>query len=132
MTLSELRDYFKSNFPWKESISVGKIDNNKDRAVCFYRSKVSRPKINTVGGKVNRSYTLLPITILLRFGKNYEAATEKAEEIYNFFDEKTFDLNNERIFVVSPYSAPIDLGTDDQGIYENSLEFDLYIVKKGD
>lgn len=132
MTLSELRDCFKSNFPWKESISVGKIDNNKDRAVCFYRSKVSRPKINTVGGKVNRSYTLLPITILLRFGKNYEAAAEKAEEIYNFFDEKTFDLNNERVFVVSPYSAPIDLGTDDQGVYENSLEFDLYIVKKGD
>lgn len=132
MKLSELRDYFKSNFPWEESLSVGKIDNNKDRAVCFYCSKVSRPKINTIGGKVNRSYTLLPITILLRFGKNYEAAAEKAEEIYNFFDEKTFDLNNERVFVVSPYFAPIDLGTDDQGVYENSLEFNLYIVKKGD
>lgn len=132
MTLSDLRDYFKSDFPWKESISVGKIDKNKERAVCFYHSKVSRPKINTIGGKVNRSYTLLPITILLRFGKNYEAAAEKAEEIYNFFDEKTFDLNNERVFAVSPYSAPIDLGTDDQGVYENSLEFDLYITKKGD
>lgn len=132
MTLSDLRDYFKSNFPWKESISVGKIDKNKERAVCFYRSKVSRPKINTIGGKGNRSYTVLPISILLRFGKNYEAAAEKAGEIYNFFDEKTFDLNNERVFTVSPYSSPIDLGTDDQGVYENSLEFDLYITKKGD
>lgn len=132
MTLSDLRDYFKSDFPWKESISVGKIDKNKERAVCFYHSKVSRPKINTIGGKGNRSYTVLPISILLRFGKNYEAAAEKAEEIYNFFDEKTFGLNNERVFAVSPYSAPIDLGTDDQGVYENSLEFDLYITKKGD
>ncbi len=132
MTLSDLRDYFKSNFPWKESISVGKIDKNKERAVCFYRSKVSRPKINTVGGKANRSYTVLPISILLRFGKNYEAAADKAKEIYDFFDEKTFDLNNERVFVIPPYNAPIDLGTDDQGVYENSLEFDLYITKKGD
>lgn len=132
MTLSDLRDYFKSDFPWKESISVGKIDKNKERAVCFYHSKVSRPKINTIGGKGNRSYTVLPISILLRFGKNYEAAAEKAEEIYNFFDEKTFDLNNERVFVISPYNEPIDLGTDDQGVYENSLEFDLYITKKGD
>ncbi len=132
MTLSDLRDYFKSDFPWKESISVGKIDMNKERAVCFYHSKVSRPKINTIGGKGNRSYTVLPISVLLRFGKNYEAAAEKAEEIYNFFDERTFDLNNERIFVISPYNAPIDLGTDDQGVYENSLEFDLYITKKGD
>lgn len=132
MTLSDLRDYFKSNFPWKESISVGKIDKNKERAVCFYHSKVSRPKINTIGGKANRSYTVLPISILLRFGKNYEAAAEKAKEIYDFFDEKTFDLNNERVFVISPYNEPIDLGTDDQGVYENSLEFDLYITKKGD
>lgn len=132
MTLSDLRDYFKSDFPWKESISVGKIDNNKERAVCFYHSKVSRPKINTIGGKGNRSYTVLPISILLRFGKNYEAAAEKAKEIYDFFDEKTFDLNNERVFVISPYNEPIDLGTDDQGVYENSLEFDLYITKKGD
>lgn len=132
MTLSDLRDYFKSDFPWKESISVGKIDKNKERAVCFYHSKVSRPKINTIGGKGNRSYTVLPISILLRFGKNYEAAAEKAKEIYGFFDEKTFDLNNERVFVISPYNEPIDLGTDDQGVYENSLEFDLYITKKGD
>ena len=132
MTLSDLRDYFKSDFPWKESISVGKIDKNKERAVCFYHSKVSRPKINTIGGKGNRSYTVLPISILLRFGKNYEAAAEKAKEIYDFFDEKTFDLNNERVFVISPYNEPIDLGTDDQGVYENSLEFDLYITKKGD
>lgn len=132
MALSDLRDYFKSDFPWKESISVGKIDKNKERAVCFYHSKVSRPKINTIGGKANRSYTVLPISILLRFGKNYEAAAEKAKEIYDFFDEKTFDLNNERVFVISPYNEPIDLGTDDQGVYENSLEFDLYITKKGD
>lgn len=132
MTLSDLRDYFKSDFPWEESISVGKIDKNKERAVCFYHSKVSRPKINTIGGKGNRSYTVLPISILLRFGKNYEAAAEKAKEIYDFFDEKTFDFNNERVFVISPYNEPIDLGTDDQGVYENSLEFDLYITKKGD
>lgn len=132
MTLSDLRDYFKSDFPWEECISVGKIDKNKERAVCFYHSKVSRAKINTIGGKGNRSYTVLPISILLRFGKNYEAAAEKAKEIYDFFDEKTFDLNNERVFVISPYNEPIDLGTDDQGVYENSLEFDLYITKKGD
>ena len=132
MTLSDLRDYFKIKFPWKDSISVGKIDKNQDQAVCFYHSKVSRPKINTVGGKGNRSYTLKPMSILLRFGKNYEAAAEKAREIYDFFDEKTYDLKNERVFIISPYDGPIDLGTDDQGVYENSLEFDLYITKKGD
>lgn len=127
MTLSQLRDYFKVNFPWNDSVSVGKIDQNKERAVCFYHSKVSRPKINTIGGKENRSYSVMPITILLRYGKNYEAAEQKAQSIYDFFDEKSFIYNDERVFVISPYDRSIDVGTDDMGIYENTLEFDIYM-----
>lgn len=130
MTLSQLRDYFKANFPWNDSISVGKIDQNKERAVCFYHSKVSRPKINTIGGKENRSYSVMPITILLRYGKNYEAATQKAQSIYDFFDEMSFIYNDERVFVISPYNEPIDVGTDDMGIYENTLEFDIYMQRE--
>ncbi len=130
MTLSELRDYFKVNFPWADIISVGKIDQNKERAVCFYRSKLSRPKINTIGGKENRTYSVLPISILLRYGKNYEAAAQKALEIYDFFDEKSFEINGERVFAISLYAGPIDVGSDDYGVYENTLEFDIYIQRE--
>lgn len=130
MTLSQLRDYFKVDFPWNDSVSVGKIDQNKERAVCFYHSKVSRPKINTIGGKENRSYSVMPITILLRYGKNYEIAAQKAQSIYDFFDEKSFIYNDERVFVISPYDRPIDVGTDDMGIYENTIEFDIYMQRE--
>ena len=39
MTLKEYREEFKSTFNWEDSLTIGKIDNNKDKAVCFYNSK---------------------------------------------------------------------------------------------
>lgn len=126
MTLKQIKDYFKTAFGWNHGISIGKIDNNLDNAICFYNSRRPTPKIGTVGGKENRSYNLKSVTILLRWTSNADEAEQKAEEIYNFFDEKQFNINNERVFVISPYNSAIDLGTDDKGIYEYSFEFDFY------
>lgn len=129
MTLKEIKDYFKTAFGWSDSISIDKIDNNSQKAVCFYNSRSPRPKISTYGGKQNRSYELKPITILLRWTTNADSAEQKAKEIYNFFDEKAFYLNEKRVFVISRYDSPIDLGTDDGGVYEYSFEFDFYETK---
>ena len=41
MTLKEYKDYFKNEFGWTDSISIGKIDNNQEKALCFYDSKSS-------------------------------------------------------------------------------------------
>lgn len=130
MYLSQLRDYFKSNFPWNAPCSVGKIDNNQDIAVCFYNSRVPRPKRTAFGGKKNLGSAVKPVTILLRYGKNATEAEKKASEIYDFFDEETFCIDSKRVFVISPYDSPIDLGTDDKGIYEYSFEFDFYEERK--
>lgn len=129
MTLKWIKDFFKSTFGWTDGISIGKIDMNLDKAVCFYNSRQPTAKINTVGGKKNKSYDFKSITILLRWTTNADEAERKAEEIYNFFDEKTFIHNKKRVFAISRYEHPIDLGTDERGVYEYSFEFDLYSEK---
>lgn len=130
MLLSELKDYFKTAFGWTEGISIGKIDNNLEKALCLYNSRRGVPKTGTIGGKQYRSYELKPVTILLRWGTDADAAERKAKEIYDFFDEKEFNLNGKRMFCISRYECPIDLGTDDKGIYEYSIEFDIYSAVK--
>lgn len=126
MTLCEIRDYFIENSAYDGVVSVGKIDINKDSAVCFYESKSPPEKITNPGGKANRSYTIKSVTILLRHGTNAVKAEQKAQEIYDFFDETTFTLNGKRVFVISRYSAPIPLGTDERGVYEYSFDFYFY------
>ena len=130
MTLKKVKDYFKTAFGWSDSISISKIDNNSEKAVCFYNSRIAPAKISSVGGKKNKTYELKSITILLRWGKNADTAEVKAKEIYDFFDERTFDIDGKRVFVISRYESPIDLGTDDKGIYEYSFEFDFYSQKE--
>lgn len=129
MTLKSLKDFFKSEYGWTDSVSIGKIDNDAEKAICFYHSRFGTAKIQTAGGKQNRSYGVLPVTALLRWTRNADAAEVKAQSIYGFFDEKIFETDGKRVFIISRYDGPIDLGTDDNGVYEYSFEFDVYYEK---
>lgn len=129
MTLKALKDFFKTAYSWTDNISIGKIDGDVERAVCFYRSRLGVAKTQTVGGKVNRSYGVLPVTVLLRWTRNADSAEGKAQSIYDFFDEKDFEIDGQRAFIISRYDGPIDLGTDGNGVYEYSFEFDVYYDK---
>ena len=113
MTLNQYKDDFKSNFGWKDSISIGKIDNNKEKAVCFYNSQRGNPYVGT-------------ITILLRYTKNQDVAEQEAQKIYEFYEDRTFFIGSKRIFTMMSYNAPINLGTDDKNVYEYSIELDFY------
>ena len=126
MTLKQYRDYFKENFKWTDSISIGKIDNNQEKAICFYNSKRSLAYIGTFGGLENKSTNIKPITILLRYTKNQNDAEIMAQKIYDFFNERSFFTENKRIFVQMIYSEPISLGTDDNNVYEYSIELNFY------
>ena len=124
MTLLELKDYFKSNFNWSDSISIGKIDNNKEKAICFYNSNRTQPYSPMIGRV--KSTKIIPITIILRYTKNKNTADLMAKAIYEFFEGRTFLIGNKRIFTMMIYDDPIDLGTDESGIYEYSFEIDFY------
>ena len=67
MTLKEYKDYFKTSFKWNEVISIGKIDNNQEKALCFYNSKRTLTPIKAID---KNTYKINPITILLRYTKN--------------------------------------------------------------
>lgn len=124
--LSKIRDYFKNNFQWSDSISIGKIDNNQEKAICFYPSKRDGGHQNTVGGKKNKRYILKKVTILLRYTKNQVDAEDMAQRIYDFFEERSFLIDEKRVFVVMQCENPIWLGTDEKGVYEYSFELDFY------
>ena len=126
MTLQEHKDYFKKEFKWNESISIGKIDNNKEKAICFYNSKRNSEYVGVFGGIKNKSTNIKPITILLRYTKNQDSAETMAHKIYDFYNERSFFIDSKRVFVEMLYNEPINLGTDDNNVYEYSIELNFY------
>lgn len=125
MTLKQYKDYFKENFKWTESISTGKINKNREKAICFY-DKRTQNYVGVIGGNKNKSTTIKPITILLRYTKNQNDAEIMAQKIYDFFNERSFFIEEKRVFIQMLYEGPISLGTDDNNVYEYSIEFDSY------
>lgn len=129
ISLKQIKDYFKAESSWTDSISIGKIDNNQEKALCFYNSKRNLAYSPVIGGKNNKSTYIKPITILLRYTKNQDSAESKIQEIYEFFEGRTFLINQKKIFVMMNTEEPINLGTDEKGVYEYSIEMDLYIER---
>lgn len=122
MRLKQYKDYFKASFKWNEAISIGKIDNNKEKAICFYGSKRNLSPIKAID---RSTYTIKPITILLRYTKNQDTAEAMAYMIYDFFNDRTFEIEDKRVIAQHTISDPISLGTDDNGVYEYSLEINI-------
>lgn len=122
MTLKQYRDDFKASFNWNEAISIGKIDNNKEKAICFYNSKRTLTPVKAID---ESSYKFKPITILLRYTKNQDTAEQMANAIYEFYDDRTFNIENKRVYAQHLYSEPMSLGTDDDGVYEYSIEINM-------
>lgn len=129
ITLKKLKDYFKKEFNWVDNISIGKIDNNQEKMICFYNSKRQLNYQGVIGGKNNKTTYIKPVTILLKYTKNQNDAEIKAQEIFEFFEERTFFIDNKRIFTQMYVDEPISLGTDDNNIYEYSFELDFHIER---
>lgn len=128
ISLKQIKDYFKQEYKWNDSISIGKVDNNQEKSICFYNSKRQLAYTPTIGKKTKSTY-IKPITILLRYTKNQDSAENQALSIYEFFEKRTFFIDEKRIFTMMNTEEPISLGTDDRGIYEYSIEIDLYIER---
>lgn len=123
MTAKLLKDYLKTKI-YCENWYVGKIDRNKEEAICLYANKRNIERISKF--KILQTYSILPVTLLIRWSKNYEKVEKKASEIYELLEGSSFLINSKRCYIKALYESPIDLGTDDNNVFEQSIEFNLY------
>ena len=86
MLLDKYRDYFKEKYKWQYSISIGKIDNNKEKMITFYNSK----RVMKNEGFINDKKTKIkPITILLKYGSF--SSVERNSDLVDLKQEDTIN-----------------------------------------
>lgn len=66
------------------------MDQNQEKAIAIYSNRRKLDKISNF--KNLQSYGILPITLLLRWTKNYNTAEAKANNIYELLDCSSFLL----------------------------------------
>ena len=125
----KVKDYLKTVIKDCDNWSIGKIDNNQEKAISLYSN---RRKLDSLSKFKNlQSYGILPITLLLRWTKNYNTAETKANDIYELLDCSSFFIDDYRCNINCLYDGPIDLGSDENGVYKFSIELNL-LYRKGE
>ncbi len=127
MTLVLIRDYLKAVLDHEgEWFGTAKMDGNLEKAFCLYL----RPKgvINNiaVGGVDATGYGFEALSLLIRWGRNPADAEQKARQVRQALDWLAFDLDGIKCFVQCVFGSPIPLGTDEKGVFEYSLDFNLF------
>ena len=129
INISEIREYLKSIIPECSKWSIGQMDENQEKAIALYANR--RQLEDNSKYKNLKTYGILPITLLLRWTKNYNTAEIMANKIYELLDCSSFFIDEYKCSIEGLYNGPIDLGADENNVYKFSIEINL-LYRKGE
>lgn len=128
--LSEIRDWLKT-FDIAENYYIGRMDGRKDKSIGVYQRSNS-PLRECIG--MPSSYQVKPISVKIHWNKNANETEQAAYQLYQRLKAvSSFDINKKHIIMLKLlHSEPIDILTDEFGVYERVIEFDLYYTERTD
>lgn len=112
----------------RQHIYCGKMQDKKDCCIGIYNLNRSGEPREVVGGDENSSYREKRVSFLVHWNKSISKTEETADALYRKVKEiRNVTVNHKRIlFTRMLTDAPVDVGTDDAGIYEMVIEAVFY------
>ncbi|HEU8018267.1 TPA: hypothetical protein VWH77_001536 [Streptococcus pneumoniae] len=132
ITLAEVRDWIKT-FNAANNYYIGKIDNKQENSIGIYQRKtIDGPRV-AIGGKSLASYDVKSISILIHWNKNANETEKRAQYLYNrLFEAESVVIGGTPIKMIALLqNEPVDVGTDDNNVYERVIELNLYYEREG-
>lgn len=130
MTLKDIRDW-AAGTGLSEHVYMGKLPNKHDRSIGVYNSKQTHAYKIALGGHQNESYGTLFVTFLVHWSESLIETTETAKALFEALEKiRENEINGKCIkWIQLPYEIQ-DVGTDENGIYEQVIEAAI-IYEKG-
>lgn len=131
ITLAEVRDWIKT-FNAANNYYIGKIDNKQENSIGIYQRKtIDGPRV-AIGGRLLASYDVKSISILIHWNKNANETEKRAQYLYNrLFETESVVIGGTPIKMIALLqNEPVDVGTDDNNVYERVIELDLYYERE--
>jgi hypothetical protein len=131
ITLAEVRDWIKT-FNAANNYYIGKIDNKQENSIGIYQRKtIDGPRV-AIGGRSLASYEIKSISILIHWNKNANETEKRAQYLYNrLFEAESVVIGGTPIKMIALLqNEPVDVGTDDNNVYERVIELDLYYERE--
>ncbi len=126
--LSDVREWLKGLIN-AEHFYIGKLDRKFERSIGVYQRRNPAPPVTAIGR--SSSYEVKPISVLIHWTKNADTTEKAAFELYQKLRAvSSLTLNDTPVkFIALLQSEPVDVGTDDAGVFERVIEFDIYFER---
>lgn len=132
LELADIRDWIRSlNYTVSENCYIGKLDNKKEKSIGVYQLKLGNHASVAIGGVDNTKILQKSVSVLIHWNMNAKETESVAINIYNDFLSKTnFVINNIKVnYVQLLVPEPVDVGTDDNNVYERVIQAIFYYEK---
>lgn len=130
--LKEVREYLKSS-GLADNFYIGHLDDKKDKSIGVYQLNRSNEFFRAIGEPRNDTTKMKSVSVLVHWNKNAAETETAAKKVYNYIRDtapRTLIGNNVVNFMAMLYNEPIDVGTDDQKVYERVIDFIIYYNEK--
>ena len=127
--IGDVRDYIAGlGIADNTNVYCGKLDDKKNKSIGVYNNNKQRPVQMAVGGLNNSSYRVKSVSILVHWTTSVRDTERTAEQLYNMLrDMNHITINDTKVFFTKMLvDEPVDVGTDDNGIFESVIELDIY------
>ncbi|MDO5547954.1 MAG: minor capsid protein [Eubacteriales bacterium] len=127
MQLYEIRDWLKG-FAGADHYYIGKLDRKQPKSIGVYSRQVNSPPRMALGGLDNTSYDSKAVSLLVHWNENARETDEAAAALYNALRRMTTTtIADTRVYYVRlDTTEAVDVGTDDDGIYERVIWLTLF------
>lgn len=132
MMLSDVRDYI-AGLKISDHVYMGKLDDKKEKSIGVYNSKHEHPYKTAIGGPELKSYGTKYVTLLVHWNKSPRDTEKASKKLFDTIRQaREVTVNNMLIKFIQPLTDdPVDVSTDDAGIYEMVIEAAV-IYRKGE
>lgn len=128
MLLSDVRDWLKT-LNVAEHYYIGRLDNKEEKSLGVYSRNRSGGPVMAIGGLEASKYDIKSITLLLHWNTNARETEIAAQNLWSeLLDVTNLDIGNGQHvdYLALLVPEPVFVATDEGGIYEYVIDFDLY------
>jgi len=128
LTKSDVKDWLKG-YGMTDHYYTGVLNAKQDKSIGVYNRKSSGAPVTALGRL--SSYDVKAISILLHWTNNAVETEKVAIQLFKKIRaEKQLKINNVFInTIVLQVPQPIEVGADENGVYEYVIDFDLYYTR---
>lgn len=133
MTLKDIRQYISGlGIAADSNVYIGKLDSKQDRSIGVYNRKADGPAQIALGGLSNTTYGIRPISLLIHWNRSVSDSEEAAYKLYEkLLNESSLVIGDTNVhFLILQVPQPVDVGTDDNGVYEYVIWLDFIYERK--